>query len=128
MLVEVGNTVVKRNSNCNHFLSRKRLRIAQLPKQSNEVGGGAQRSLPRRSSLASWSRYSSPNQSGGATFEPPSHHPKDDDNTSDEQRPMALSHPTKMEVDNLAAAPQHLSGEVVPDKPPLWEHEKLVLN
>jgi hypothetical protein len=41
----------------------------------------------------------------GAAFEPPSHHPKDDDNAGDEQPPSAVSHPTEMEVDNLAAAP-----------------------
>ena len=83
---------------------------------SNEVGGGTQYSPPRCSSPSSWSRYSSPNQSSGATFEPPSHHPEDDDNTGDEQPPMALSHPTEMEVDNLVAAVQRLSGEVEPDK------------
>ena len=31
---------------------------------------------------------------------------------------MALPHLIEMEVDNLAAAPQHVFGEVVPDKPP----------
>jgi hypothetical protein len=91
---------------------------APLTEHSNEVGGGAQSSPPRQSSPTSWSGNSSPNRSGGATFEPPFHHPKDDDNTGDEQPPTALSHPTEMEVDNLAAAPQPLSGEVVPDKPP----------
>jgi hypothetical protein len=91
---------------------------APLPKHSNEVGGAAQSSPPRRSSLASWSGNSSANQSGGAAFEPPSHHPKDDDNTGDEQPPTAVSHPTEMEVDNLVAAPQPLSAEVVPDNPP----------
>ena len=63
----------------------------------NEVGGGAQCSPPRYSSLASWSRYSSLNQSGGAVFEPPFHHLEDDDNVGDEQPPTALFHPTKME-------------------------------
>jgi hypothetical protein len=91
---------------------------APLTEHSNEVGGGAQSSPPRRSSPASWSGNSSPNKSGGAAFEPPSHHPEDDDNAGDEQPPTALSHPTEMEVDNLAAAPHPLSGEVVPDKPP----------
>ena len=85
---------------------------------SNEVGGGAQRSLPRHSSPSSWSGYSSPNQSSRAAFEPPCHHPEDDDNASDEQPPTTLSHPTEMEVDNLAAAMQRLSNEVVPNKPP----------
>jgi hypothetical protein len=91
---------------------------APLPKHSNEVGGAAQSSPPRRSSPASWSGNSSPNQSGGAAFDPPSHHPKDDDNAGDEQPSTAVSHPTEMEVDNLAAAPQPLSAEVVPDNPP----------
>jgi hypothetical protein len=59
-----------------------------------------------------------PNQFGGAAFEPPSHHLEDDDNTGDEQPPTALSHPIEIEVDNLAVAPQRLSDEVVPDKPP----------
>jgi hypothetical protein len=91
---------------------------APLTKHSNEVGSGAQSSPPRRSSPASWSGNSSPNQSGGAAFEPPSHHLKDYDNVGDEQPPTALSYPTEMEVDNLAAALQPLSGELVPDKPP----------
>jgi hypothetical protein len=91
---------------------------ALLTEHSNEVGGGAQSSLPKRSSPTSWSSNSSPNQSGRVAFEPPSHHPEDDDNVGDEQSPTALFHPTEMEVDNLAAAPQPLSGEVVPDKPP----------
>jgi hypothetical protein len=118
VLAEAGNTIVKRSPDCNHFLSRGRFRIAQLHDYSNEVGGGAQSSPPRHSSPTSWSGNSFPNQSGGAAFEPTSHHPKDDDNAGDEQPPTALSHPTEMEVDNLAAAPQSLSGEVVPDKPP----------
>jgi hypothetical protein len=91
---------------------------APLTEHNNEVGGGAQSSPPRRSSPASWSGNSSLNQSGGAAFEPPSHHPEDDDNAGDEQPPTALTHPTEMKVDNLAAALQPLSGEVVPDKPP----------
>jgi hypothetical protein len=91
---------------------------APLTEHSNEVGGGAQSSQPRCSSPGSWSGNSSPNQSGGAAFEPPSHHPEDDDNAGDEQPSTALSHLTEMEVDNLAAVPQCLSGEVVPDKPP----------
>ena len=69
---------------------------------SNEVGGGAQRSPPRCSFLASWSRNSSPNQSGGAAFEPPFYHPDNDDNAGDEQPPTALFHPIEMEMDNLA--------------------------
>ena len=89
-----------------------------MTKYSNEVGGGAQRSPSRCSSLGSWFGYSSSNQSSGATFEPPSHHPEDDDNAGDEQPPAASSHPIKMEVDNLAVAAQHLSSEVVLDKPP----------
>jgi hypothetical protein len=91
---------------------------APLTEHSNEVGGGAQSSPPRRSSPTSWSGNSSPNQSGGAGFEPLSHHLEDYDNAGDEQPPTALSDPTEMEVDNLAAAPQPLSGELVPDKPP----------
>jgi hypothetical protein len=90
---------------------------APLTEHNNEVGGGAQSSPPRRSSPASWSGNSSPNQSGEAAFEPPSHHLEDYDNAGDEQPPTALSHPTEMEVDNLAAAPQPVSGELVPDKP-----------
>jgi hypothetical protein len=73
---------------------------------------------PCESSPASWSSNSSPNLSGGAAFEPPSHHPEDDDNIGDEQPPRTLSHPTEMEVDNTAAAPQHLPGLVVLDRPP----------
>jgi hypothetical protein len=38
---------------------------APLPRHSNEVGGAAQSSPPRRSSPTSWSGNSSPNQSGG---------------------------------------------------------------
>jgi hypothetical protein len=34
------------------------------------------------------------------------------------QAPIASSHPTEMEVDNLAVAPHRLPGEVVPDRPP----------
>jgi hypothetical protein len=103
---------------------------APLPRHSNEVGGAAQSSPPRQSSPTSWSGNSSPNQSGGAAFEPPSHHPKDNDNVGDEQPPTAVSHPTEMEVDNLAAAVQPLSPEVVPDNPPLRDpvlshHQKL---
>ena len=30
MLVEAGKSIVKRNPNCNHFLSKGRLRIARL--------------------------------------------------------------------------------------------------
>jgi hypothetical protein len=55
-----------------------------LTEHINEVGGGAQSSPPRRSSPGSWSGNSSLNQSGGAAFEPSSHHPKDDDNAGDE--------------------------------------------
>ena len=85
---------------------------------NNEVGGSAQSSPPIYSSPAFWFGNSSPNQLGGAAFEPPSHHPEDDDNTGDEQPPTALSHLIEMEVDNLAATLQRLSGKVVPDKPP----------
>ena len=85
---------------------------------NNEVGGGAQHSLPKCSFLGSWSRNLSPNQSRGAAFEPLSHHLENDDNAGDEQPPMALSYPTEMEVDNLTMAPQHVSKEMVLDKPP----------
>jgi hypothetical protein len=44
----------------------------QLTEPNNEVGGGDQSSLPKRSSHGSWSGASSPNQPGGAAFEPPS--------------------------------------------------------
>jgi hypothetical protein len=91
---------------------------APLTEHSNEVGGGTQSSQPRRSPPTSWSGNSSPNLTGGATFEPPSHHPEDDDNAGDEQPSTALSHPTEMKVYNLVAAPQPLSGEVVLDKSP----------
>jgi hypothetical protein len=57
---------------------------APLTEHSNEVGGGAQSSPPRQSSPTSWSGNSSPNQSGGAAFEPLSHHLEDDDNAGDE--------------------------------------------
>jgi hypothetical protein len=91
---------------------------APLMEHINEVGGGAQSSPPKRSSPGSWSGNSSPNQFGGAAFEPPSHNPEHDDNAGDEQSLIASSHLTEMEVDNLVAAPQCLFGEVVPDKPP----------
>ena len=91
---------------------------APLTKHSNEVGGGAQSSLSKRSCLSSWFGYSSPNQPGGNTFELPCHHPEDDDNAGDKQLLTALSHPIEMEVDNLVAVLQRLSSEVVPHKPP----------
>jgi hypothetical protein len=110
VLAEAGNPVVTRSPDCNHFLSRLRLWIARLQElhcrgTANEVGGAAQSSPPRRSSPTSWSGNSYLNQSGGAAFEPSSHHPKDDVNAGDEQPPTAVSHPTEMEVDNLTAAP-----------------------
>jgi hypothetical protein len=89
-----------------------------LTEPNNEVRGGDQTSPPRHSSLGSWSGNSSPNQSGRATFEPPSHHPEHHDDAGDEQSPTASSHPTKMEVDDLAMGPHRLSSEVVLDKPP----------
>ena len=77
---------------------------ASLTKHSSGVGGGAQSSLPKCSSLGSWFGYSSLNQLGRAAFEPPLHHPEDDDSASDEQPSRVLSHLTEMEVDNLVAA------------------------
>ena len=59
------------------------------------------------------------NQFGRAEFEPPSHHPEDDDNAGDKHSTTAVSHPTKIEVDNLATVQQRLFGEVVLDKPSL---------
>jgi hypothetical protein len=57
---------------------------APLMEHINEVGSGAQSSPPRRLSPGSWSGNSSPNQSGGAAFEPPSHNPEHDDNAGNE--------------------------------------------
>ena len=51
---------------------------APLTEHGNEVGGGA------RHSSGSWSRHSSLHQSGGAAFEPSSHHLEDDVNVGDE--------------------------------------------
>jgi hypothetical protein len=89
-----------------------------LTKPSSEVEGGDQSSPPRLSSPGSWSGNSSPNQSGGAAFEPSSHHPEHHDDASDEQPPIASSHSTEMEVDDLATGLHRLSNEVVSDRPP----------
>jgi hypothetical protein len=89
-----------------------------LTEPSNEVREGDQSSPPRRLSPSSWFGASSPNQSGGAAFVRPSQQPEHVDDAGDEQSPTALSHPTEMEVDNLAAAPHCLPVEVVPDRPP----------
>ena len=91
---------------------------ALLTEYINEIGGDAQSSPPKRSSPGSWSGNSSLNQSGRAASKPPSHNLEHDDNAGDEQFPTASSYPTEMEMDNLAAALQYLSGEVVRDKPP----------
>jgi hypothetical protein len=117
-----------------HFCSKKKSRlhpfreqgetldqlsvVAPLTEPKNEVGGGDQGSLSRCSSPGYWSGNSSPNQSGEAVFEPLSHHVEHDDNAGEEQPSTASSHPTEMEVDNLAAVPHRFPGEVVPDRPP----------
>jgi hypothetical protein len=88
-----------------------------LTEPSNEVREGDQSSPPRRSSPGSWSSTSSLNQSGGAAFERSSQEPEHDDDAGDEQPPTTSSHPTQMEVDNLAAAPQRLPVEVMLDRP-----------
>ena len=51
---------------------------APLTKHGNEVGGDARRSP------SFWSGHSSPSHFAGAAFEPFSHHPEYDVNTSDE--------------------------------------------
>jgi hypothetical protein len=58
--------------------------MAPLIEPRNEVKGGDQGSSSRRSSPGYWLGNSSPNQSGGAAFEPPSHHVEHDDNASEE--------------------------------------------
>ena len=92
--------------------------MAPLTEPRNEVGRGGQGSPSRRSSLGYWSSNLSRNQFGGAAFEPPSHYVEYDDDAGEEQPLIASSHPTKMEVDNLAMVLHCLFGDVVPDKPP----------
>jgi hypothetical protein len=59
--------------------------VAPLMEPRNEVKGGDQGSLSRRSSPSYRLGNSSPNQSGRAAFEPPSRHVEHDEDVGEEQ-------------------------------------------